>query len=280
MAGEVIAAGFGLLSAAIWGAGDFSGGLASRRSSLLSVTVVSNAVGAVMALGYVLVRGASVPPLNDLVLGALAGLAGVVGILALYRALSLERMGIAAPVTAVIANVLSVGWAALSEGAPGLLRIAGFVLACLGVWFVAQPDGSQGRPKGLGLAVLSGLGFGAFFIALGQISPVTDSSWPILAARVTSFTVILIAFFSSRQTFMLEPSARPLAIGAGVMDTLGNAFFALAAQAGRLDVAAVLSSLYPAMTVLLARFVLHERFTRAQLIGALIALVAIPLIVI
>jgi drug/metabolite transporter (DMT)-like permease len=280
MAGEVIAAGFGLLSAAIWGAGDFSGGLASRRSSLLSVTVVSNAVGAVMALGYVLVRGASVPPLNDLVLGALAGLAGVVGILSLYRALSLERMGIAAPVTAVIANVLSVGWAALSEGAPGLLRIAGFVLACLGVWFVAQPDGAQGRPKGLGLAVLSGLGFGAFFIALGQISPVTDSSWPILAARVTSFTVILIAFFSSRQTFMLEPSARPLAIGAGVMDTLGNAFFALAAQAGRLDVAAVLSSLYPAMTVLLARFVLHERFTRAQLIGALIALVAIPLIVI
>lgn len=280
MAGEVIAAGFGLLSAAIWGAGDFSGGLASRRSSLLSVTVVSNAVGAVMALGYTLVRGAPMPPTSDLGLGALAGLAGVVGILALYRALSLGRMGIAAPVTAVIANVIGVVWAAFSEGLPGGVRIAGFVLACLGVWFVAQPDGAQGRPKGLGLAALSGLGFGAFFIALGQISPGADTSWPILAARLTSFAIILIAFFSSRQKFALEPSARPLAVGAGIMDTLGNAFYAIAAQAGRLDVAAVLSSLYPAMTVLLARFVLHERFTRTQLIGALIALVAIPLIVI
>ncbi len=280
MAGEVIAAGFGLLSAAIWGAGDFSGGLASRKSSLLSVTVVSNAVGAVMALGYVLVRGAPVPPISDLLLGAVAGLAGVIGILALYRALSLGRMGIAAPVTAVIANILSVGWAAASEGLPSPVRIAGFALACLGVWFVAQPDGVQGRPKGLGLAALSGLGFGAFFIALGQISPDTDSSWPILSARITSFAIILITFFLSRQPFSLEPSARPLAIGAGVMDTLGNAFYALAAQAGRLDVAAVLSSLYPAMTVLLARFVLGERFTRTQLIGALIALVAIPLIVI
>jgi drug/metabolite transporter (DMT)-like permease len=280
MAGEVIAAGFGLLSAAIWGAGDFSGGLASRKASLLSVTVVSNAVGAVMALGYVLVKGAPVPPLNDLVLGAVAGLAGVIGILALYRALSLGRMGIAAPVTAVIANVLSVGWAAASEGLPGPIRVIGFALACLGVWFVAQPDGVQGRPKGLGLAFLSGLGFGAFFIALGQISPDTDSSWPIFSARVTSFVIILVAFFISRQPFSLEASARPLAVGAGVLDTLGNAFYALAAQAGRLDVAAVLSSLYPAMTVLLARFVLHERFTRTQLIGALIALIAIPLIVI
>jgi drug/metabolite transporter (DMT)-like permease len=216
VAGEVIAAGFGLLSAAIWGAGDFSGGLASRRASLLSVTVVTNAVGASMALIYVLVRGAPVPPASDLVLGAVAGLAGVIGILALYRAMSLGRMGIAAPVTAVVANVFSVGWGAASEGLPGPLRILGFALACLGVWFVAQPDGGQGRPKGLGLAALSGLGFGAFFIALGQISPDTDSSWPILSARVTSFAIILIAFFSSRQAFSLEPSARLLAVGAGV----------------------------------------------------------------
>lgn len=279
MAGEIAAAGFGLLSAAIWGTGDFSGGLAARRSSLLSVTVVSNTVGVGVAFAYALVRGAPVPPLSDLLLGALAGLAGVVGILALYRALSIGRMGIAAPITAVIANILSVGWGALSEGLPGPLRILGFVLACLGVWFVAQPEGARGRPKGLGMAALSGLGFGAFFIALGQLSEGADTSWPILAARVTSLVVVLIAFFSSRQKFALEPSTRPLAVGAGVLDTLGNAFYALAAQAGRLDVAAVLSSLYPAMTVLLARFVLHERFTRTQLIGALIALVAIPLIV-
>ena len=280
MAGEIIAAGFGLLSAAIWGAGDFSGGLASRRSSLLSVTLVSNAVGAVMALGYAFLRGASLPPVSDLLLGAVAGLAGVIGILALYRALSIERMGIAAPVTAVTANIIGVVWAAFSEGLPGGVRIVGFALACIGVWFVAQPDSAQARPKGLGLAVLSGLGFGAFFVALGQVSAGADTSWPILAARLTSFLIILITFFLSRQKFSLEPSARPLAVGAGVLDTLGNAFYAIAAQAGRLDVAAVLSSLYPAMTVLLARFVLHEQFTRTQWIGALIALVAIPLIVI
>jgi len=126
------------------------------------------------------------------------------------------------------------------------VRIAGFALACIGVWFVAQPDSAQARPKGLGLAVLSGAGFGAFFVALGQVSAGADTSWPILTARLTSFFIILIAFFLSRQKFSLEASARPLAVGAGVMDTLGNAFYAIAAQAGRLDVAAVAEFGFPA----------------------------------
>jgi drug/metabolite transporter (DMT)-like permease len=277
---ELTAAGFGLLSALVWGAGDFSGGLATRRSSLLSVTMISNAVGAITILLFALWRGAPIPGTGDLLLGVSYGVAGVIGILALYRALSLERMGIAAPITAVIANIISVGWAALSEGLPNPVRVLGFVLACAGVWFVAQPNGPQGRPRGLGLAAVSGLDFGVFFILLGNLSEGTDTSWPLVMVRLTSLVIILGVFLASRQAFRLEPSARPLAVGAGVMDTLGNAFYALAAQAGRLDVAAVLSSLYPAMTVLLARVVLHERVSRVQLIGALTALMAIALIVI
>ena len=270
--------GFGLASAASWGAGDFSGGLASRRAHVLGVVVVSQAVGLGILLALAIVQSQPLPPLVKLAWGSAAGLSGAVGLVALYRALAIGVMGAVAPVTAVLAAALPVLFGALSEGLPSMVKLAGFGLALAGVWTLSRPEGPAGRPEGLGLALLAGLGFGGFFILIDQARDVA-LVWPLVSARATSSILTLSIALAGRRRAWLPPRGLlPLVLLAGILDVGGNAFFVLAAQAGRLDVSAVLASLYPAATVVLARVVLKERVTRARALGITAALVAIPLI--
>jgi drug/metabolite transporter (DMT)-like permease len=269
---------FGLASAASWGAGDFCGGLAAKRASAYAVVIASQAVGAAILFGLAILFGERVPPVSDLVWGALAGAAGAIGLLALYRGLASGQMGVVAPVSGVVGAAIPVLAGAVFLGLPAALRLAGFGVALAGVWFISRPAGAGSiRFADLGSGLTAGVGFGLFFvlIPLGSENAVF---WPLLAARAASLTLMASAARLKGQPFAPDRSLWPLTALAGALDAGGNAFFVLAARAGRLDVASVLSSLYPASTVLLAWLVLKERLNRWQTIGVLAALAAIVMI--
>jgi drug/metabolite transporter (DMT)-like permease len=268
---------FGLAASLCWGSGDFSGGLASRRVNASSVVIAAYAVGFVLLVSLALIWKEPFPAQLDILWGGFAGLAGAIGLISFYSALSIGRMGIAAPISAVLTASLPVLFSAFTEGLPSLLQISGFALALLAIGLISRPEQSTGRPAGIGLALLAGCGFGCFFILISRVNN-TAIFWPLAVARLTSVLFLLVVVGVRRQQALPKTTAASLVLLAGVLDAIGNAFFVLAAHTGRLDVAAVLSSLYPAATVLLAALVLRERVTRIQAIGILIALIAVPLI--
>ncbi len=268
---------FGLAASLCWGSGDFSGGLASRRANASSVVTVAYAVGFVLLVALALIWRESFPSPLDMVWGGLAGLAGATGLISFYSALSIGRMGIAAPVSAVLTATLPVLFSAFTEGLPSLLQLGGFVLALLAIGLISRPEQAKGRPEGIGLALLAGCGFGCFFILISRVNH-TATFWPLAVARFSSVLLLLVVLLIRQQPLLPRITVAPLTLLAGILDATGNAFFVLATHAGRLDVAAVLSSFYPAATVLLAMLILRERMTRTQSIGILLALVAVPLI--
>jgi drug/metabolite transporter (DMT)-like permease len=268
---------FGLAASLFWGSGDFNGGLASRRANASSVVIAAYAVGFVLLVALALLWREPFPSPLDMLWGGLGGVAGAIGLMAFYSALSIGRMGIAAPVSAVLTASLPVLFSVFTEGLPSLLQLGGFVLALLAIGLISRPERSKGRPKGIGLALLAGCGFGCFFILISRVSH-EATFWPLAAARFTSVLLLLGMVGIRRQPALPSMTVAPLVLLAGVLDAFGNMFFLLAAHSGRLDIAAVLSSLYPAATVLLAALVLRERVTRIQAVGILLALVAVPLI--
>lgn len=273
----LLSAALGLASAAAWGAGDFCGGLATRRAGLYPVVIGSQLIGLILMAVLALAAGERVPPLASLAVCGLAGVLGAVGLLALYRALAEGRMGLAAPVSGVLTAALPVAAAGFLEGWPGWLKLAGFGLALLGVWLISRGPGSAFQVRGLGLPILAGLGFGLFIILISRANA-GAVFWPLAAARAASLCMLAGAAAYARQPALPGRGQLGLVACSGVLDSGGNAFLVLAAQAGRLDVAAVLSSLYPASTVLLAWSILKEHLSRRQSLGVLAALAAIVMI--
>lgn len=269
-----LAAAWGLASAAAWGAGDFAGALATKRAHPLRVALAVQLIGGAAFLVLALTLGDALPSRREVITAALGGLAGALGLTTLYAALAAGRMGIAAPISALLAALIPVAVGIVAAGAPSRVTIAGFVLALGGVALVAGPSAERPPARVLILATLAGVGFGAFYVAMANTG---DASlpWVLVCARVAAGGAIVAATLATRTGFGGAPR---IAILAALLDTLGNAFFVLAAREGRLDVAAVLSSLYPVATVLLARFALGERMTRAQAAGSALVLVAVPLI--
>jgi drug/metabolite transporter (DMT)-like permease len=267
---------FGLSASLCWGSGDFSGGLASRRANVASVVITAYAVGFALLVALALIGREPFPPPADLLWGGVAGVAGVLGLLAFYSALASGKMGIAAPVSAVLTATLPVVFSAVTTGLPMLLQLGGFGLALLAIGLISRPE-RGGSPEGIWLAVLAGCGFGCFFILISRVHP-GATFWPLAAARLTSVALLLGVLRLRRQPILPGMRVAPLVAIGGSLDALGNMFFVLAAHSGRLDVAAILSSLYPAATVLLAALVLRERVTRIQGVGIALVLAAIPLI--
>jgi drug/metabolite transporter (DMT)-like permease len=277
MPSAFLSAGFGLASAASWGAGDFSGGLAARRWSVFAVTVAARCAGVSLLLA--LAAGLREPGLSGAGLGwaGAAGVMGSIGLAALYRALAVGQMGVVAPVSGVLSAGLPVLFTVLVRGLPTAAQMTGFGLAMASVWMLSRPQGPAGGPGGFGLAVLSGVGFGGFLVLIAQASQSTWL-WPLAVANMTSLATLLLLALATRQMERPSPGSLPFALLAGVLDVAGNACFLLAAQLGRLDTAAVLSSLYPASTVVLAWAVLRERVSPLQAAGIVVALAAIALI--
>jgi drug/metabolite transporter (DMT)-like permease len=284
---EFLAIIFGLAAAAGWGAGDFSGGLASRRGDLYVVILISQLFSVILLALLALLSGEAVPAGGDLLIGGAAGLVGAVGLIALYRALAGTAMGLVAPVTALVAAGLPVIVAAFTVGLPVPRHMVGFGAALAGVWFISRggnsTTGMMMRARDLLLPLFAGATFGTFFILIDQVSS-RAIYWPLVAARVASITFIATAILANRR-FLHAPvgtgplSAQlPLIFLTGLLETSGNVFFALATAAGRLDVASVLASLYPAGTVLLAWLVLKEHLAPWQWVGVAASLLAIVLI--
>jgi drug/metabolite transporter (DMT)-like permease len=275
---DTVSAAFGLASALAWGAGDFCGGLATKRTSVDRVVVGSQVIGVGGLIVLALVTGEPVPTWRTLAWGAGAGLAGGVGLMALYSALANERMGLAAPVSGVLSAALPVVVTAIAQGLPGPLTLAGFALALVAVWLVSRNEDAVFQLRALGLPVLAGLGFGSFIVLIAQAGP-GAVFWPLVASRVASLSVLTALAFSRGASIWPERPHWPVLAATGLADAGGNAFLVMAAHTGRLDVAAVLSSLYPAVTVLLAWWFLKERLTRGQTAGLIATLVAIAAIV-
>lgn len=280
---ELLAVAYGLASAAVWGAGDFSGGLATKKGNVYVVVTLSQLVGLACLLALALLLEGALPPARDLLFGALAGLAGVIGVLALYTGLAQGRMGVVAPMTAVLTAAIPVVVGISAEGVPSLWVLAGFALALTAVWLLSGGGNTDGiRRDELGLALLAGLGFAFFFVFIDQIS-IGVVFWQLTAARLASVLLLLLFILGRRWWGGVRPASLPRSLLpiialSGILDSGGNYFFALATQSGRLDIAAVLASLYPASTVLLARLVLKETLGPRQWLGVAVALVALILI--
>ena len=268
---------FGLLSALTWGAGDFNGGLAVKRSNPYGVIAVAHTVSLFLLLITVFIVGEPIPSLHDWLWGGASGLAGGIGLLLLYRALAEGRMSVAAPVSAVVAAALPVLVGLLQDGLPAIWVLGGFVLALVAVWLVSGGEGLVIRFDDLRMPVIAGIAFGAFFIFIERASQ-TALLWPLIAVRIVSVSTMLGYALLTRQDWIPKRESLVPVLLSSVLDTFGNAFYALSARTGRLDVAAVLGALYPGATVLLAWVFLKEEISHVQFLGILLALGAIILL--
>ncbi|MFL5519191.1 MAG: EamA family transporter [Gemmatimonadales bacterium] len=277
-----------LVSALLYGAADFTGGLATRRAATIPVVIASQFSGMVLlALLLPLLPGSS-PSHADLLWGVAAGLTGGGGVALLYRALAIGRMAVVAPTTAVCAVIIPVVAAMLLGERPGGLAVLGILVGIGSIVLVSQQtestsgparSGIGGLPPGVGIALVSGVLIGLFFLSLAQTAP-TAGMWPILAARITSVSLFAVAAVARGMPLAPSRPALWLALAGGPVDMLANAAYLLAARQGQLSLVVTLSSLYPASTVLLARVLLGERLNARQLGGVGCALAAIVLIVI
>jgi drug/metabolite transporter (DMT)-like permease len=275
---SLAAVAFGLLSAMTWGAGDFYGGLASKRGRVTMVVVVSQLAGVTGLVSLALFLAEPLPPATDLVRGAAAGIFGAVGLLSLYRGLAGGRMSVVAPIAAIVTGLAPVVAGLWLEGMPSLLQLVGFGAALAAVWLISRSGPNVGiQLQDVRFSVVAGLGFGLFLVLIGRVSS-GAILWPLVAARVAS--IGMLSLVSVPSGYLGRPETRLLGIIVlvGLLDAAGNAFYALAAREGRLDIAAVLSSLYPASTVMLSRLILDERLSRRQWVGVAAALGAVLLL--
>lgn len=273
-----------LLSAAIYGAADFIGGLASRRAPTTAIVAVSQAAGMVLLVIALPLLPSAAPSRPDLAWGAVAGVAGGVGVALLYRALAVGTMALVAPVTAVCAVTIPVAVGLLTGERPGGITLAGIGLALVSIVLVSQsPDADRvDTPRasraGLPIAFASGVAIGLFFLALARTAS-GAGLWPLVAARAASALLFVAAALGARVSLALPRAVAGWAIGAGALDMAANALYLIAARQGPLSVVVTLASLYPASTVVLARLCLGERLSRVQGVGILCALAAVLMIV-
>jgi len=269
----------GLLAALSYGASDFLAGLGSRRLAAGPVTLMVQSVAVGVAIiGVVLLPGDG-PAAGALAWGALSGVGSGVGTLALYRGLAVGAMSPVATCSAVLAAVLPAIVGLASGDDLSFLVALGIVIALPAIALVSWPGGSESgsATAGAGYGLVAGLGFGLLFIALDQAGT-SSGAWPLLPSTLVAVVVVApFARGSGRPGPAWRPGV-PLAVAAGVLGGLSNLLFLRATGEGQLTVVAVLTSLYPAATVLLARIVLTESWTRLQAVGLVIAAGAVVLV--
>jgi drug/metabolite transporter (DMT)-like permease len=270
-----------LSSAVVYGASDFLGGLASRRTSVFGVVAMSQAVGLVALVALLPWLGGPVG-VADVAWGAAAGLAGAVGLVVFFRALSGGVMSVIAPVTAVTAAAVPVVVGLLAGDRIGRWTMAGIPLALAAVVLVSAEGGLSAlraaRPASMPPALVAGAAFGFFFVLLDRTSDDSGLT-PLVTARLASLTLVVVLALIGRKALRVSRPALPLAAVSGAGDMAANALFLLATQAdGQLAITGVLASLYPVSTVILAQVLLRERLAGAQMAGLGTAVAAVVLI--
>jgi drug/metabolite transporter (DMT)-like permease len=264
-----------LVAAVAWGFGDFGGGVTSRRAPVLGVVLIVELVGVVLATAVVVAAGEPLPSQRGILLGLGAGVFGMFGILGLYRGLAIGRMGVVAPVAAVLGAGLPVAIGLVIEGVPGPLQVIGIALGILAVVLVSQVPGPVGGRSGIEFGIVSGIGIAGFNVFISQ--PRGRGDRPLAVLRLESVCSLLVVLVG-RQAWRVPRGAIPAAVAVGTLDMIGNGTFIFATQAGALAPTVVVASLYPVVTILLAIAVLHERVSRFHAVGIGSAMLAVALI--
>jgi drug/metabolite transporter (DMT)-like permease len=278
----------------MWGGGDFSGGMGVKRAggslgAALRVVLLSHATSFVVLLTLAYLRGDAMPHGTLLAWGVAAGVSGGVALTAFYIALSRGAMGASAAVSGLLAAAIPAVLTLWQQGPPGIGPLLGFAVAAIAIWLIAATPADRttggGTRQTMALAMLAGVGFGFYFVALKMASP-AGVLCPMASARIGSLSICSLMLFGvslrSKKKVAVPVRLNRIAVGwalaTALLDTSGNLLFVAATRAGRLDVASVLASLYPATTILLAALALGEWPTRRQALGMAAAAVAVALI--
>jgi len=276
--------GLGLAAAATWGGSDFAGGIASRRHPALLVTSSGHLVTLLALLAVCEFTAAPLPHRTEFLEAALGGVEGSLALVAFYRALSMGAMGLTAALTGLLTALVPVLFGLWSEGLPMPLAIAGLVLGCIAIWLIAHSPGHGTPPMALFLGAVSGTGFGLQLI-LFKLASKDGVLWALTSARIGGVLGMLAILLFAWPRKTGSPAGERVLSGfwrigilAGLLDTLGNLGYTLAAHTGRIDLAALVSSLYPGVTILLAAFILREHPTRRQTAGMILALASVVLL--
>jgi drug/metabolite transporter (DMT)-like permease len=267
----------------IWGASDFAGGFGSRRANAFVLTAFSHICALVLMLAIALTfaRHGAFPSRTSMAWAVLAGALGGSALAVFYRALASGQMGLTAPIGALMGAAIPTLADIALEGAPSRWTIGGFMLAIVAIWLITRPEpqgenDETGHPKGVAMAALAGVGFAGFYLCIHQASG--SPVWVAAISRVGSFLGTAVAVIVLRAPLTLNAAGATFGMMAGCLDIIASALFIFANQHGRLDEAVVITSLYPAVTVLLARIFLKEHFSRWKFVGLLAALAAVPMI--
>ena len=280
---QIVPAAYSVAAVFLWGAADFAGGYGSRRANAFVLTAFSHLCAFALMFALALGQHGEFLSRASIIWALTAGASGGFSLAIFYRALAFGKMGLTAPIAALVGAAIPTLLDIVTEGAPSRWTTAGFVVAIFAIWLIARPEPqddevekASARPAAVGMAALAGVGFAGFFLCAHQASG--SPLWIAVIARVGSFTATAVAVVAMRAPLSLDRPRIMLGMLAGFLDITASALFISASQRGRLDEAVVLTSLYPAVTVLLARLVLKERFSRWKFIGLLAALAAVPMI--
>jgi drug/metabolite transporter (DMT)-like permease len=269
-----------LCAAVVYGIADYSGGRASRSASSATVTVIGQTAGFVATLSLALAIGDPLASRHDLLISAAAGIAGSLGLLGFYRAMASGAMTVVAPITALVGTTIPVVWGLVSGERPGLLAYIGMIVAVIAVVLVTDALGFhevETPPGVVVLAIFAGTCFATIFIAFDNTAE-DAGLWPLVALRTVSLPVVILVVLFTRKPFLTSGSALRFALLSGLLDTTANGLYLFAAREGLLSVVAVITSLYPVSTLVLATTLDHEKVHKAQWVGIASAISALVLV--
>jgi drug/metabolite transporter (DMT)-like permease len=274
-------AAYSVTAVILWGAADFAGGYGSRRANAFVLTAFSHICAFGLMFAIALGQHGAFPSRASIVWALIAGASGGFSLALFYGALASGQMGLTAPIAALVGAAIPTMVDIALEGAPSRWTIGGFVLAVLAIWLLTRPEPSSeqdpsGPPAGVGMAALAGVGFAGFYLCIHQATG--SPAWVAAISRTGSFTATAIAVGATRAPLARGRIRATHGVLAGFLDITASALFIFASQHGRLDEAVLITSLYPAVTVVLARFVLKEHFSRWKVVGLAAALAAVPMI--
>jgi uncharacterized membrane protein len=269
-----------LCAASVFGVADYCGGRAARSVSPMVVTVLGQSAGFVVLLAAALLVGSEMPPLSDWLWGGIAGIAGASGLLAFYRAMGSGFMTVVAPISAVTSTALPVVFGLSTGERPGVLALLGIPIALVAVALISDvlgPNHRRAPRKILMFALVSGMAFGTVYVILGNTND-DGGLWPVVAMRMASIPFMTIVMLFARRRPSEAKGSLPIVFASGILDSTANALYLLAAREGLVSIVATINSFYPASTLLLATKLDRERIHRPQILGLMIAVMALLLI--
>lgn len=270
------------LSALLYGISDFFGGFATRKSRVLSVLLLSQCIGITLTLLILTITSFKQPSIQDILFGLAAGITGTMGLLILYKGIANSIVAIVSPISAVIGAIVPVIFALINGEKPNIMVSIGSIICLPAIIMITHDSGLGTKEKSvikrsILYGISAGIAFGIFFISLSCCNE-EAGLWPLVAAKTASISIIVTSMVVLKQPFYIKSSGYIPGIIASVFDMGANILFMAATQLGMLSIAVIITSMFPAPTVVLARIFMHQKIPKVRLIGFILALVGIGLI--